>query len=210
MRVYFARHGESEANVLKIFANTPESPYGLTDKGRDQAAALAESLAGEGIVHAFASPLKRAQQTAQIVCGRLGIPFATRDALREFGVGNHEGSCDLAAWAEYKEVEEAWLTGGNRQARIGGGECYDDISDRFLPFMVALAECYGDSDDRILLIGHGGTFACMLPQLLTNIEMSFAQGHPLRPASFIKADYEGGKYVCLQWTDTVLEPVTSG
>ena len=36
MRLYFARHGESEANILKEFSNRP-GKHGLTDKGKRQA-----------------------------------------------------------------------------------------------------------------------------------------------------------------------------
>ena len=43
MKLYFSRHGESEANVQQIFWNQPEG-YGLTDKGREQALALADEL----------------------------------------------------------------------------------------------------------------------------------------------------------------------
>lgn len=199
MFVYFARHGESEANVLKIFANTP-GKYGLTDKGRTQAAQLAENLIGEGITRAYASPLLRAQQTCDIVCSRLGIgAFGTMDALREFSVGNHEGSCDPAAWQEYAEVESAWL-GGDHSANIGGGECLNDISARFMPAMYSLVEEFGHTDERILLVGHGGTYACMLPQLLINVDMAFAQEHRFAPASFVKAEYADGRFVCLSWT----------
>lgn len=43
MRIYFARHGESEANVQEIFWNRPAG-YGLTDTGRAQARALRGTL----------------------------------------------------------------------------------------------------------------------------------------------------------------------
>ena len=46
MKLYLARHGESEANVQRIFWDKPHG-YGLTDKGREQARTLAESLAGK-------------------------------------------------------------------------------------------------------------------------------------------------------------------
>ena len=44
MRLYFVRHGQSEANVLRVISNR-DLPHHLTDMGRQQAEALARSLA---------------------------------------------------------------------------------------------------------------------------------------------------------------------
>ncbi|MBK9055673.1 MAG: histidine phosphatase family protein [Chloroflexi bacterium] len=43
MRFYFVRHGESEANILHEMSNRGWK-HGLTEKGREQAAALAYNL----------------------------------------------------------------------------------------------------------------------------------------------------------------------
>jgi broad specificity phosphatase PhoE len=43
MMLYFVRHGESEANTLGVISNRGLR-FGLTDTGRQQAAALAEKL----------------------------------------------------------------------------------------------------------------------------------------------------------------------
>jgi broad specificity phosphatase PhoE len=204
VHLYFARHGESEANVLKIFSNETGS-YGLTEKGRTQAAALAELLAPEGLTRAFTSPLLRAVQTAEIVCSRLNIPFEARNALREFGVGDHEGSCQLHAWEEYNQVEKAWLIDGNTKARIGGGECLDDISLRFMPFIDEVIHSFGETDERILLIGHGGTFACMLPNLFSNIDRGFALEHHISNAGFILGEYCKPQFICQRWVDVLFE-----
>jgi probable phosphoglycerate mutase len=198
MRLYFARHGESEANVLKIFANTP-GKYGLTDKGRQQARALAERLKPELITRAYASPLLRAQQTAQIVCEVLGISFENNYALCEFSVGDHEGSCCAEAWEEYHEVEEAWLLEGKTEARIGGGECFDDIRDRFVPFVNDLVAKYGQTEERILCVGHGGIFSCMLPLLFDNLDRHYALDHHIMNAMPIEAEVRNGRLHCLSW-----------
>src|SRR5579859_4077000 len=43
MKLYFVRHGESEANVARIISNR-EQPHALTSNGIRQAHALADSL----------------------------------------------------------------------------------------------------------------------------------------------------------------------
>jgi probable phosphoglycerate mutase len=82
MKLYLARHGESEANVRRIFWDQPHG-YGLTDRGREQARALAEGLDNVEFVTLYCSPILRAVQTAQIVGRRLDLTPQIEDALRE-------------------------------------------------------------------------------------------------------------------------------
>jgi hypothetical protein len=73
MRLYFVRHGESEANVLEVFSNRGLE-HGLTQRGRVQTASLAQKLAGRQIIKLFTSPILRATQTAEILAEMLGVP----------------------------------------------------------------------------------------------------------------------------------------
>ena len=93
MKLYFVRHGESEANLLNEFSNRG-SKHGLTDKGRQQAHTLAQSLQTAPVAAIFSSPLLRARQTAEILSQTLGVPYRVTDALREFDCGVLEGKSD--------------------------------------------------------------------------------------------------------------------
>ena len=81
MKLYFARHGESKANVQQVYWNQPQR-YGLTAKGREQAEALATHLAGIQFTALYWSSILRAAQTAQIVGQRLGLTPQVADGLR--------------------------------------------------------------------------------------------------------------------------------
>ena len=75
MKLYVARHGETTWNKEhKICGRTEVS---LTEKGWEQAAALAERVSGLGISAIVASPMRRAQDTAACVGKRLGLPVQT-------------------------------------------------------------------------------------------------------------------------------------
>jgi broad specificity phosphatase PhoE len=117
LKLYFARHGESEANVQRIFWDKPHG-YGLTDKGREQARALADSLAAAGWVALYCSPILRAVQTAHIVGRRLNLKPQIEDALRERVIGILEGQ-EISpenrslCW----QVTQQWMQ-GNHDARI--------------------------------------------------------------------------------------------
>jgi broad specificity phosphatase PhoE len=199
--LYFARHGESEANVSGVFANSGGG-YGLTERGKEQAINLAEELRGEGIGTVYASPLLRAKQTAAIVCEALKLPFEVIDSLTEFSVGTLEGSKQQDCWAEFNRVETEWMLKGHSEVTLGGGECLDDIRTRFLSLMRDLTDRFGQTEERVLLIGHGGLFACALPAILANVDNHFALSHPIRPAGLIIARQVGAQFFCLKWTET--------
>lgn len=82
---YWVRHGQSTWNVLDRMQGQELGPP-LTDLGRTQSAAAAEELAGLGITRILSSPAVRAQQTAEIVAGRLGLTVETEDLLVEKGL----------------------------------------------------------------------------------------------------------------------------
>ena len=134
MKLYFARHGESEANVQQIFWDQPHG-YGLTDRGREQAQALADSLADVEFSALYCSPILRAAQTAQIVGRRLNLTPEIEDALRERASGILEGqkiTPENRSWGW--QVTQQWMH-GNHDARIEGGESYNDLVARFMPFI---------------------------------------------------------------------------
>lgn len=77
MRIYFLRHGESEANFENIM--TGQLDVLLTDKGRGQAVAAGEKILEEGIKidTIVSSPLVRAHETARLVAQTIGFDIDT-------------------------------------------------------------------------------------------------------------------------------------
>ncbi|MDT7721991.1 MAG: hypothetical protein QOE94_3002, partial [Mycobacterium sp.] len=61
-RVHLVRHGEVYNPEGVLYGRLPG--FSLSDKGIQQAQAVAESLADRDIVAVIASPLQRAQETA--------------------------------------------------------------------------------------------------------------------------------------------------
>jgi len=55
MKFYFTCHGQSEANILKIISNR-DLPHALTEKGQQQARALAGRLSGNAFERIISSP----------------------------------------------------------------------------------------------------------------------------------------------------------
>lgn len=84
------RHGESEANVLKIVSSLIDK-YPLTEAGRQQVANSANQLKDldlDGIVY---SPVLRTRQTAEIAAEILGLPCEADERIRETDLQHIEG-----------------------------------------------------------------------------------------------------------------------
>ncbi len=78
MRLVLVRHGRPDEDDSK----RPHDPP-LRDDGRQQARAVAALLSRQGISRVVASPLARAQQTAQPLAEALGLPIDTIDGWAE-------------------------------------------------------------------------------------------------------------------------------
>jgi broad specificity phosphatase PhoE len=198
MRLYFVRHGQSEANVLGVISNRGQI-HPLTDLGRQQAAQMAQSLAAVPIVNIYSSPLLRAVQTAAIVSAALGVPFEVADPLREPDCGIMEGRSDDAAWAEHQRVWNAWLEGHNYDERIEGGESFNDMRARFVPFVDRLVAEHGETAHRLLFISHGTLIYAMLSIMLANAEATFAEWRPIPNTGLIVAERRAAGWVCVEW-----------
>jgi broad specificity phosphatase PhoE len=198
MKLFFARHGESEANILEEFSNRGWK-HGLTGKGRQQAHQLAQNLTAAGITKIYTSPLRRAVETAQILALALDAPLELNDALREFDCGELEGRSDPESWACHRQLIEAWLYQRQWEQRIPGGESFLDIQQRFLPFIERLSAEEGTADSIYVLVGHGGTYICMLPLALKNISFEFAAQHGLPNTAYVLAETSSQGFICKEW-----------
>jgi broad specificity phosphatase PhoE len=198
MRLYFARHGQSEANVLKVISNRGQQ-HPLTDLGRAQAAQLAQALLAIPISKIYSSPLLRAQQTAEIVSTALGLPFELADALREPDCGIAEGRSDEAAWAEHRQAWIAWLDEQRYDYRIEGGESFNDLQARFMPFIDRLLAEHGGTSDQLLLISHGELLIMMLSVMLINAAAVFAEPRSIPNTGTIVVERQMAGWVCVEW-----------
>ena len=192
MRIIFARHGESEANVARVIANRSMG-FRLTGRGHAQARALADALLASGTQAGLpgrssaaslpirSSPLLRARETADILGRVLGRPVIVDEALREADCGVMEGRSDEEAWAAHHALQLRWAV-GETSARIEGGESMDDVIARFVPFVAGLM-ARATADDDVICVGHGSLFRCGLPAILQT-----ADGAPFTPRDIGEAE----------------------
>ncbi len=201
-RLIFARHGESEANLSRTFANHGDG-WPLTKRGRSEAQALAGLLAREGVTGLWSSPILRAMQTSDFIARTTRLAVQPAEALREFDVGHWEGTASDAGWREYDEVMAAWRR-GHHDRRVGGGESLLDIRARLEPFLRDVIDAAGP-DDAVAFIGHGGVYRSVLPLLLDNVSPAFGLELPMATTAVIAVEVVAGRLTCRRWCDVVFD-----
>jgi len=205
VRLYFLRHGESTANLLREFSNSGWK-HPLTEKGIEQAHAAAGGLAGVRVGRVYSSPVQRAVQTAQIVAEGLCAPLEVTEALREWSVGIYEGTTDPAGWDLHRQIQDDWFVHGKLDSRMPGGESFLDIRERFAPFIEGLLRSGGNDERSLVLVGHGGLYIAMLPAIFVNIDWAFARQQGFPNTAYVLAETRPSGLYCLSWCGVPLDP----
>lgn len=172
--LYLLRHGESVANVGRVFAARKVDPP-LSDMGIWQVKMQAESLKSIEFSAMYASPLLRARQTAEIVSQHSGLEPILSNALQEVDVGilDGEDQNDPQNWSAYEDVVRKW---GRGLTHVGfpGGESLNDIRDRFRGFLNGLE---GEQQKPVLIVGHCLLFMAVIWLFCENHGSMFEDGH---------------------------------
>jgi probable phosphoglycerate mutase len=160
---WYIRHGHNPANQHPRRLSHKVVDYPLTGLGVTQATTLAGRLAREDAPAAvYASPLRRAVQTAEIIARACGSEVVIVEELRELNVGELDGRSDQQAWAIYDRILADWQAGRHDSA-FPGGENYHQAATRLA---TALRSALRHPDGRhVLFIGHGAILRAAIPAI---------------------------------------------
>jgi broad specificity phosphatase PhoE len=157
MQVFLVRHGETDYNAQGILQGY--SPVPLSARGRQQAALVAERLAAIQAHVLYSSDIWRAQETADIIGERLGLPVQPCTGLREWYVGTWTGKTA----DEYQAHLQA--LGAHPVTHVPeGGESQVQTRDRMVAQMQAFARQH--SHDTILCVSHGKAIDLLIRSIL--------------------------------------------
>lgn len=99
-----ARHGDTEHDEQKKVSGQDNG--GLSAKGKQDAAALAEEVSADhDVKKVISSDLPRAVETAQIVADKVGAPVEQRPELRSWDLGGFRGMND----EEFKKAQKYFV-----------------------------------------------------------------------------------------------------
>lgn len=135
-KMIFVRHGQSEANLARVFAGQTDTV--LTDLGKLQAERTAQFLRDYPIDVIYASDLTRAMQTAVPTAKAHGIGIIPNEQLREIDAGDWENVSYDELMKRFSESYGVWRNDCGR-AHPENGESVAALSARILREVERLA-----------------------------------------------------------------------
>jgi alpha-ribazole phosphatase len=174
-RLYLVRHGEVVREGQGKFLGFID--LDLSSRGREQASALAEYLKDIPLDRAYASDLKRAMNTARIICNGRGLEPVPCPAFREMDMGEWDGK----SWDEVKKTNpeiNPWFFTDLKTFYFPGGENWSRFRSRVLKGIKNLLN--ENPGKNILVAAHAGVNRIILAQAL---------GLPFRKMFFMDQGY---------------------
>ncbi|WP_027218714.1 histidine phosphatase family protein [Butyrivibrio fibrisolvens] len=176
MKIYFARHGQTDWNTLRKVQGTTDIP--LNENGIAQAHLLCKNLEENEISFEkiYTSYQARAVKTAQIVDEHFHTGYEIVKGLEEMNLGLFEGHTWDEILSLYSEEHKQWLT-NKRYNRSPGGESYQMVMERLFKALDYILEQHDPSSDKkLLIISHG---AVIMTLLAMKRNIPFEQSHTI-------------------------------
>lgn len=154
LRVYLARHGQTDGNLKRIAQGWTDTP--LNDTGRQHAAMLAERLRGVTLDAIYSSTLARSRETAEAVAAGRPLKVQSLPGLREIGLGRFENvSLDDPIMKTRPPADKRGPDDGESGAQVEAR-----VSDAIATIRKAHAS------GTILIVGHAGANGYVMRALL--------------------------------------------
>lgn len=179
---FFVRHGESEANLARIFSGRRDSP--LTERGRAQAVTVADALDAVPFDRIIATPLSRSLDTALVIARRRKMPVDVVPGLIEIDVGEKTGATfdEVAGLPDWRD--DGFISWQE-------GESLEQVLDRSLS---ALKVIHHDiPGGTVLVIGHGGVTRILVSHFLGILPKLDASRQTNTAVTVIVTDGDAGR-----------------
>jgi probable phosphoglycerate mutase len=170
--LFLVRHGEA-INNLDGTVGGERGCQGLTQRGRDQAALVADSIAKEHAVRPFdvfySTPRRRVRESAAFVTQRLPLQTIVVDDLR----GPDHGDADGKSWQEVKTAFGGPPQHNPNAPYAAGSESWNQYLHRATTTLREILKRH--DGERILVVGHGETIEAanvMMLDLLPAVRLS--------------------------------------
>ncbi len=158
VELYLIRHGDAVPPGDGALAYDDYEAQPLSARGEAQAAAIAARCSGLGLAAVYASPIRRAQQTADAIAAVAGLTVGVRPDLREIALGPmNDMSMSLRerlAWLALVALRD-----GSWEA-IPGTEPAAAVRARMMHALREIAAQHAGS--RVAVVSHAGSINAAL------------------------------------------------
>ena len=197
MYLLLIRHGENDWVGERLAGWTPD--VHLNDKGREQAAALAQRLSDIALQAIYSSPLERTLETAQPLADVQGLNVQARKGLGEAGYGSWTGR----ALKDLKE-DELWPVVQVYPAgvRFPNGESMREVQARIVAELDTIRDAH--PDQTVAVFSHSDPIK-MAAAFYAGIPLDLFQRLTISPASVTAFAFTrfGPRLICLNHTDSL-------
>ena len=160
MILYCIRHGQSIYNAEGRIQG--QADVSLSDLGRLQGQAAARAMVGLGVEAVFASPLRRARDTAGMVADGLGLEVQTDDRLKEVDCGLFQDRMRGEILREFEGMIERWRS-GHPDFVFPQGESRQSLIHRGHEVLDAISK---SPHAAVAVVSHGGLLLAGMKSLL--------------------------------------------
>jgi len=199
MRLLLIRHGQTPDNARGALGAMVPGP-GLTDLGREQAAAVPQALAGESIDAIYVSTMLRTHETAAPLAEALGITPTALPGLREISAGSLEQRSDPDAIRLYMGTIFSWAD--DMAARVPGAESGYEF---FARYDGAIGEIASRHEGTVAVFSHGAAIRTWASWACSNVGMEFSRANHLDNTAVVVATGTPAEgWVAERWADAPL------
>ena len=158
------RHGQTDSNLQGRWQGWDGVP--LNQQGEWEAALTARRLAQteEAIAALYASPLRRAWQTAERIGEALNLRPVPHDGLKEMNFGRISGITLEEFQERYPDLHRRWTDKMDLSFAFPGGEQRAQFFQRVGEAIEGIVERH--PDQKVMVVAHGGSLrACLVHYL---------------------------------------------
>ena len=201
------RRGAAELHLVRHADAVPASEdhfaiyddyeaHPLSERGRAQAAAVAERFAELDLAAVYTSPVRRARETADAIAAAAGVELHEEPGVREIAIGPIEAEPSMSMRARLEWLAMVAMRDGSWSG-IPGTEPSTDVRTRMLRALDAIAA--GHPGRRVAVVSHAGAINAALGAIAgTAHDFVF----PLANASVCVVRIGGGRRLLMSANET--------
>ncbi|MBQ1194605.1 MAG: histidine phosphatase family protein [Lachnospiraceae bacterium] len=195
MELYIIRHGETVWNKENRLQGRAD--IALNDNGREMAIKTGIGLKNIRFDAIYASPLKRAYETADLICKDRNIEIIKDERLIEISFGKYEGKT-------YEELEEQGINfmdffkNPDKFIPAMDGEGLGELCSRAKDFLDFIVKKHGNTDERIMIVAHGAMNKAIMLNVKNISLKDFWSGGLQKNCNAIIVKYENTKFSIIE------------
>lgn len=161
-KLFLIRHGETEDAETKKYKGSINVP--LSNNGIKQIEMLSEFLIKNTTLNViYTSPLRRAQNSAEIIAQKYHLQIIVIEQLREIYFGAWEGMNFEEVRVKFPEEFEAWANDPVKQGPVNG-ETIVQLRDRVMEAVNQILSI--NRNQNVAIVAHGAVNRVIIAEIL--------------------------------------------